>query len=246
MIIIGLVLIGGLGAAWYFYSTSNSTSKVTRPATNVNKPAGPPANVPVGANPPNLAGSPTAMVTVEEFADYQCPTCGTTAPILAEVRSIYGNRIKFIFRNFPLSMHDKSYDAAVAAEAAREQGKFWDMQNMIFANQKIWAASSDPRQIWNEYAQKLGMNVDKFQSDMAGLGSKSRVEEDLKRGRAMNINSTPTVLINGVPVDSKDFTTVSGLKVLIDAELQKVSAAAAQAQAKAPETKAANSANSNK
>src|SRR6188474_2072667 len=119
VVIIGLVLVAVIGGAWYLYSQS-------KPATNANvKPGATPVkaatinpNAPIGANPPNMLGSPTAAVTVEEFADFQCPTCGSTHPVMKEIQSTYGSKIRFIFREFPLPMHDKGYDAAVAAEAA--------------------------------------------------------------------------------------------------------------------------------
>ncbi len=243
VLIIGIVLIGGIMAAWYFVANSKPATPNTNKAANGNtKPPGTPANVPAGAVPPNLAGSPTATVTVEEFADFQCPTCASTHPIMSEIKGLYGTRIKFIFRQFPLAIpaHDKSYEAAVATEAAGLQGKFWDMQNLLFTNQATWTANPGYKQIWNEYAQKLGIDVAKFQSDMAGLGAKSRVDEDMKRARALNINSTPTIFVNGISVEPKDFASVASMKAIIDGELAK---AAAQTGANAA---AANKANSNK
>jgi protein-disulfide isomerase len=249
LLIIGAVVLVGLVAAFWFYSNSTAVTKTDRTPTPANaKPTGTPANAPAGATPPNMSGSPTALVTVEEFADFQCPTCASTHPIISEVKSIYGNRIKFIFRDFPLNIpaHDKSYEAAVAAESAGMQGKFWDMQNQLFSNQQAWTGNPGYKQMWTEYAQKLGLDVAKFQSDMAGIAAKSRVDEDLKRGKALNVNSTPTLFVNGVSVDPKDFN-VNGMKFIIDSELQKV---AAQPPAKpADQGSTANSnagANSNK
>ncbi len=228
MIIIVLVLIVGVAVGAYFYNTSksgNTTPTKTGNNTAVQKTPAIPTNVPIGSVPPNSSGSPTASVTVEEFADFQCPTCASTHPEISEIKAFYGNRIRFIFRNFPLQIpaHDKSYDAAVAAEAAGMQGKFWDMQNLLFANQKTWTAAPSYKQIWNEYAQKLGLDVVKFQNDIVGIAAKARVDDDLKRGRGLNINSTPTILVNGVSVDAKDFNAIS-LKTIIDGELQKSAA----------------------
>lgn len=224
MLIIGaVVLVGAIGAFWFYSNAKTPTNSNRTPNSNATpKPTGTPANAPAGATPPNMTGSPTALVTVEEFADFQCPTCATTHPMMNEIKSIYGNRIKFIFRDFPLAIpaHDKSYEAAVAAEAAGMQGKFWDMQNQLFTNQQVWTANPGYKQIWNDYAQKLGLDVAKFQSDMAGIAAKSRVDEDIKRGKGLNVNSTPTIFVNGVSVDTKDFN-VNGLKFIIDSELQK-------------------------
>ncbi|MGI9035672.1 MAG: DsbA family protein [Pyrinomonadaceae bacterium] len=175
-----------------------------------------------GANPPNALGAPNAPVTLEEFADFQCPTCAAMHPKVQELRAAYGDRLRIIFREFPLKIpaHDKSYEAAVAAESAGLQGKFWDMENLLFTNQQTWSIAPTYRQIFEDYAQKLGLDVEKFKDDMAGLMSKNRVNADLERGNSLGINATPTFFINGKPVQQQDMT-VEGMKKLIDDELQK-------------------------
>lgn len=175
-----------------------------------------------GANPPNSLGAANAPVTLEEFADFQCPTCATMHPKVQEIRAAYGDRVRIIFREFPLKIpaHDKAYEAAVAAEAAGMQGKFWDMQNLLFTNQQTWSVAPAYRQIFEDYAQKLGLDVEKFKDDMAGLNSKNRVNKDLERANSLGINSTPSFFINGNPVSQTDMS-VEGMKKMIDAELQK-------------------------
>lgn len=228
--IIGSLAIVVIGAVLYFSGVFGGGSKnnnangkpgnVNAAKTPVNQ-----ANAPQGAFPPNFAGAPTALVTVEEFADFQCGACASAFPVLNEIKSMYGSRIKFVFRNFPLSIpaHDKSYSAAVATEAAGMQGKFWEMHAQLFQNQQSWTTNPNYRQLWNEYAQRIGLDVEKFTADMAGIGAKGRVDADLARGRALNIGSTPTVLINGVPAME---VKVDALKTLIDAELEKAKPAA--------------------
>lgn len=184
------------------------------PPTNI-------ANAPIGATPPNMLGSPTATVTVEEFADFQCPTCAQVHGIMKNVQAAYGSRIKFIYRHYPLiQIHKNAYDAAVAAEAAGLQGKFWDMQNLLFSNQQAWSNASDARTIFEGYAEKLGIDVEKYKADVNGLGAKNRVDADLQRGRALNVNSTPTIYINAKSVPFEQMN-IDALKQLIDAELQK-------------------------
>lgn len=176
-----------------------------------------------GAVPPNSLGAPNAPVTLEEFADFQCPTCAAMHPKVQELRAAYGDRLRIIYRNFPLKIpaHDKNYDAAVAAEAAGMQGKFWDMQNLLFTNQQTWSIAPTYRQIFEDYAQKLGLDVEKFKTDQAGLMTKNRVNADLERANSLNLNSTPSFFINGTPVKVDDLN-VEGMKRMIDAELQKV------------------------
>ncbi|MDQ3088074.1 MAG: DsbA family protein [Acidobacteriota bacterium] len=223
--IIGVVLLAAIVGGWWFYQ--NSKSQASKPKTNVNQKTDDAAalsryaSAPPGAQPSNMLGSPSAVVTVEEFADFQCPTCAVQHPKMKEIISLYGNRIKFIFRNFPLNQaHPKAYDAAVAAEAAQLQGKYWAMQDQLFTNQQKWATAPDARKLFEEYAQKIGLDVAKFQSDMLGLPAKTRVDADMQRGRALGINGTPTVFINGRQLTFEMFG-VESMRQIIDAELQK-------------------------
>jgi protein-disulfide isomerase len=225
LIIVGVLVLAALGGWWFYSSSKQSTAgnsnRAVNPANTV-KTSQIPANAPQGAQPPEQVGSPTAAVTLEEFADFQCPQCAAKHSVMNEIKSMYGTRIHFIYRNYPLAIaaHDKSYDAAVAAEAAGMQGKFWDMQNLLFSNQQAWTAAPTFKQIWKDYAQKIGLDIDKWENDMAGLGAKTRVNADMERAKALGVNSTPTLYINGVNVEFTDMT-VAGLKGLIDAELQK-------------------------
>jgi len=221
-------------------SSNSSTTNNATPIKAIQTTKTIPANAPPGAQPPNQAGAPTATVVLEEFADFQCGSCALKHPVLNEIKSMYGGRIRFIFRSYPLDMHDKAYDAAVAADAAGLQGKFWDMQNMLFNNQTAWTTDANYKQTWKGYAEKIGLDVAKWENDMLGLVSKNRVNEDKNRGKAIGITSTPTLFINGVDVPFAQMT-VDGIKKLIDAELQKTTSAATSQAAPS-----ANTANSNK
>lgn len=241
LIIIILVFAGVVGAGYWLYSSSkpDPSAKGTTPTPRGR--ATQPANAPLGANPPNFLGSPTASVTVEEFADFQCGSCAATHPVLKEIQSIYGSRIKFVFRNYPLDIpaHDKAFEAATAAEAAGMQGKFWAMQDQLFQNQQIWTQNPNYKQLWTEYATKIGLDVSRFQSDMAGIAASSRVEQDRARGRALNVSSTPTIYVNGQMVPFQE-ANVAGLRRIIDAELQETAAP----QVPATNSTGANSTNS--
>jgi protein-disulfide isomerase len=226
LIIVAVLVVAVLGG-WWFYSSSKRTqtansNSISNKANTAAKTNTIPANAPPGAQPPNQSGSQTATVTLEEFADFQCGSCAAAHPTMNEIKSLYGSRIRFIFRNYPLSIpaHDKAYDAAVAAEAAQMQGKFWDMQNLLFSNQQAWTAAPTYKQIWKGYAEKIGLDVAKWENDMIGIQAKGRVDEDLKRGKALGVNSTPTLYVNGTSIQP-DVMNVPALKQLIDAELQK-------------------------
>lgn len=226
MIIIGvvflIVLLGGL----YFYQTSRTpaggnTNKT--PATNATKQPVDMSKAPIGAQPPNMKGSSNAIVTIEEFADFQCPTCAQVYTVMNQVHAAYGSRIKFIYRNYPLTqIHKNSYDASVAAEAAylQDQNKFWDMQNQLFTNQTAWSNLPDPRPTFKGYAEKIGLDVARWENDVAGLLAKNRVNADMDRGKALNISGTPTIYINGQPLEFKQFN-FEAIKQIVDAELAK-------------------------
>ncbi len=226
MIIGGVLLVVVLGGIW-LYQTSASKPNASL-AGNTNKTANtqlsPPKDLKPGAIPPNFKGATNSPVVIEEFADFQCPACAGVHPKMNEITGLYGSRIKFIYRNFPLPMHAKAYDAAVAAEAAGIQGKFWDMQNLLFQNQKTWETQADHKKTFEDYAQTLGLDVEKFKNDMASTIAKQRVDADVQRGRSVGVSQTPSVYINGrlIPYESVD---VPSLKLIIDAELKNTQAA---------------------
>lgn len=198
---------------------------------------------PAGAQPPNMLGSGTAAVTVEEFADFQCPSCAQVHAMMKTIQSSYGNRIKFVYRHFPLSqMHKNAYDASLAAEAAGQQNRFWDMQNQLFTNQQAWSNSTDVRPIFAGYAEKMGLDMAKFQSDMTSLATKMRVDDDIKRGTALNLSSTPTIYINKKSVPFQQLN-VEAMRAIIDAEMQ--NAGSSQTQTVPPPTAPANNATAN-
>ena len=228
--IIGLVLIAAIGGGWWLYSRSkaqpvksNTNSAASRPTPDNRAALDSYRNAPAGAQPANMLGSAAATVTVEEFADFQCGTCAAIHPKMKEINSLYSGRIKFIYRNFPLTqIHKNAYQAAIAAEAAGTQGKFWAMQDQLFANQQAWANAADAPKRFEEYAQKIGLDAAKFQMDMAGLPAKNRVDADLQRGLALGVGGTPTVYINGVKLAFEQME-INQMRQIIESELQKAS-----------------------
>ena len=120
------------------------------------------------------------------------------------------------------------------------------MQDQLFTNQQTWTANPNYRQIWEEYAQKIGLDVERFKNDMAGKDTKARVDADLQRGRGLNVNSTPTLLVNGkgIPLES---IKIENLRQMIDEEIQNaIKVQPATANASNPPANVANTAKSNK
>ncbi|MBX3289082.1 MAG: DsbA family protein [Acidobacteria bacterium] len=241
-LIVIVLLVVVISGVWLY----NSSSTTTTPAANQANQAKPTAvNIPPGASlGVNMIGSPDAAVTIEEFADYQCGACASVHPVLKELQGVYaGNKnFRFVFRHYPLGIagHDKSFEASVATEAAGLQGKFWQMQDKLFTNQQAWTSNPNYRQMWVEYAGAVGMDVERFKTDIAGIQTKERVEQDMQRGRAMAISSTPTVLINGNPVPFNQLN-ITTLRQLVDAEIQKATAAKAASDTVAQPASNANS-----
>ncbi len=225
-IIIAVIFVAtGLGI-WYITSSGGDNneevaSNTATPTSTANQQTVKYANAPAGATPAHVKGSEDSQVVVEEFADYQCPGCAKSHPLIKKVVDSYGDKIKFVYRNYPLVRnHQNSYAASVAAEAAGFQDKFWEMQDLIFSNQSDWESSPDANKKFEEYAKSLGLDMDKFSSDSLGLNAKNRVDEDMKRANAIGVNSTPSLFINGVLVSNSAMSEV-GLAALIDAELAK-------------------------
>ncbi len=221
-LIIGLVAIVGIVAGVYLYQNSKAD---TNPVAKINSNAN--ANsqntmktAPPGAEPPWTKGAPNATVTLEEFADFECPSCGSFEPTMREVKTVYGDRIRVIFRQYPLQMHQHAYDAARAAEAAGLQGKFWEMHDMLYDKQKSWSKEMpDARKEFENYAKALNLNVDKFNSDLTGDAANSRVAADKKRGDFIGIRATPSLFLNGRLLSVEEMQ-ITKLRELIENGLQ--------------------------
>ncbi|RDC55473.1 DsbA family protein [Pedobacter chinensis] len=145
----------------------------------------------------HVQGSDSASITIVEFGDYQCPYCGDAYPIIKEIQDAFGNQIKFVFRNFPLQKsHELAYPAAIAAEAAALQDKFWEMHDAIYENQYRLTD-----QLFNELAEKIGLNTEQFQEDSLSDEIKQKVEDDFESGVRSGVNGTPSFYVNGTKFD---------------------------------------------
>ena len=148
----------------------------------------------------HMTGTSTAKVTIVEFGDYQCPACGEAEPIIKQVIAEYASSsdFNFVFRNFPLPQHPNAQIAAEAAEAAGAQGKFWQMHDLLYANQNDWASSATPITFFVQYATTLGLNVTKFKSDVESSAYQNSINDDQSAGNAINVQRTPSIYINGI------------------------------------------------
>jgi protein-disulfide isomerase len=151
-----------------------------------------------GANPPQVKGRVDAPVTIEEFGDYQCPPCAALHPELEKINADYGDRVRLIFRHYPLMrIHPNALAAAHAAEAAGLQGKFWEMHDQLYRGQKSWEKSGNAAQAFAAYARGLGLDAERFARDMNGDKVDTRIVADHERAKSLGVDGTPTVFVNG-------------------------------------------------
>lgn len=157
-------------------------------------------------------GGAAAPVTIVEFTDYECPSCAGTQPILEEIVKTYGDKVKLVTRDFPLNQHKNAFKAAEAAEAAREQGKYWEYITLLFNNQKALGVEK-----LKEYASGLGLDMVKFDQALSTNKYAAKVQRDLDEGNRLGVDATPTVFINGRRMKERTF---DGVKAAIEAILK--------------------------
>lgn len=216
LVIIVAVLGVALGAGWYMTRPSvNSAGEdrsdaVASPAANSAAASPSPIGKTAssqnpGAEPPHAIGPADAPVTLEEFGDFECPPCGLLHPVLKTMEKEFGPRLRVIFREFPLvPTHPHALAAARAAEAAGLQGKFWEMHDLLYENQKSWHETFDARPTFEGYAKKIGLDLELFKRDINSAIVERRIFLDGKRAHALGVKGTPTVFLNGreVPFES--------------------------------------------
>jgi protein-disulfide isomerase len=212
--IIVVVLGAGLAVGLYLKNSTDESIRA-KPATANQLGAGPAPSVP-GAEPVHERGPASATVTLEEFADFQCSACGGVYPSLKTIEGEFGSQLRVIFREFPLTPpHVHGVQAAHAAEAAGLQGKFWEMHDMLFENQAKWAEAFDVRPIFEDYAGKIGLDVERFKQDQSSDAVEKRIFLDGTRAHSLGVKGTPTVFINGVEIPWEQVRTVDGLRAAV-------------------------------
>jgi protein-disulfide isomerase len=232
-IIIVVVLVAVIGIFSITLRRGKGGADTGAVLVNSNQPAQTGGN-PSAQNPPTPGQStPSAAdltkpnvkvsspVVLEEYGDYQCPPCGQLYPELKQVEHEYGAQLQIVFHHFPLiKIHKNALRAAQAAEAARNQNKFWEMHDRLYRNQKDWAEQEDPRPTFLSYARQLNLNVAQFTNDMESNLVDQRISADIKRGAVNGVTGTPTVFIEGAML-KYEATTPEGLRAGINAMLKR-------------------------
>ncbi len=186
-----VVLVGG----YFVFKSGGST-----PSTQNSQPVD--QSLLVHANS-HMTGNINAKVTLVEFGDYECPSCGAAYQPIKTLVSQYSSNpnFNFVFRNFPLTtVHPNAQIAAEAAEAAGEQGKYWQMHDLLYENQGTWGDSAAPLQYFLQYAQELGLNVNTFQQEVQAAKFAPEIQADVTDGNTLGIDATPTFYVNGIQI----------------------------------------------
>ncbi len=200
--IVGIIAVGGI-----FAMLKTPTTPAVDPALLINEDSyelfkGKPIN---------------AKVTVVEFGDFECPACGVFHNIFNQISLVYPNQIDLIYRHYPLPQHKTALIAAEAAEAAGEQGKFWQMHDLLYENQITWSEKAEALDIFTGYATQLGLDVEKFKKDIQAEKYKEKIKRDQADGDKLILTGTPTIYINGQKYTGG--LSFQGIKTAIEAQL---------------------------
>jgi protein-disulfide isomerase len=188
-ILIGIVVVtvALLGGGVYFLTKGSTT-----PAT---------ADVPVektlNQQLAKTKGNQNAKVKIVEYADFECPACAASKPIVDKVLETYKDQVYFEYHYFPLPVHKWGRDSAAAGEAAAQQGKFWEMYNVLYTKQPEWTGKDNGKDLFAKYAQDLGLDTVKYAAAVNDGAVKDKIQQSINKGNELGVNATPTFFING-------------------------------------------------
>jgi protein-disulfide isomerase len=152
---------------------------------------------------PNIKGNPDAAVELVEYSDFACPACASILPVIEEIVSQYGDDIRFEYRHFPLPIrgHEHAQSAAVAAEAAGQQGKFFEYHDLLFANQQEWVPAAVPTSFYIKYAEELELDLELFRRHLNASVLREHVQSDFNESRELGLTGTPSFVLNGTKME---------------------------------------------
>ena len=185
------------------------------PAAAPARPAQPDPNkvydIPVGNSP--IEGPKDAKVTITEFSDYQCPFCSQANTLIQDVLKAYPKEVRLVYKQFPLtSIHPNAMPAAKAALAAGKQGKYWEMHEILFKNQRQLGADQ-----LKDYAKQIGLNVDQWEKDMESPDVQNQIMTEMREAQTADVRGTPTIFVNGKRLQNR---SMEGFKMMIDPALK--------------------------
>ena len=162
----------------------------------------------------NIKGKIDSKIVVMEYSDFECSACKTYYPIMRELTAEFGDRVAFVYRHFPLiGLHTNAEFAARAAEAAKKQGKFWEMHDLLFEKQDEWAKVANLMPMFESYTKLLGISVEQFKTDFASKEVKDFVKAQRIHAIKSGLQGTPTFFVNGKQIQNP--TSVEAFRVII-------------------------------
>lgn len=165
----------------------------------------------------HVRGPRGAPVTMEVYADFQCPSCAHASLAISELEKEYGDQLRLIYYEFPLEMHKHAVEAARAAEAAGVQGKFWEMHDQLYKNQEVWSKVSNVKPFFEAYAEAIGLDVARFRADEQSPDVQLMVINQGEAGAARGVQNTPTIFVNGTQM--RGAFTLESIRNAIEAAL---------------------------
>ncbi|HEY2385136.1 MAG TPA: thioredoxin domain-containing protein [Terriglobia bacterium] len=209
--VIVIILAVGVAAGAAVFLSRGSDQPVENPSTPSRaeiKPGG------------HSRGPQNAPVTLVEFGDYECPVCGTWYPFVNELLTRYPDKLRLEFHHYPLvSVHPNAMAGAMAAEAAGEQGKYWEMHDALFEHQREWGESPNPKPYFMNFASHIGLDLNRFEQSLSSPGLQSRILTDVSQAQDLHIEGTPTFFLNGQLIQPK--LNMEELVQLVETRLHK-------------------------
>lgn len=200
-----IVLVFGTIAGVVFLSSNNQPNLVSDASLEINQAD-------------QFVGQIDSQVVLVEYGDYQCPACAAYHSVVKQVIDEYEDRILFVYRHFPLPQHRNAKMASYASEAAGVQEKFWEMHDFLYDNQSRWTtlSPSNFQSYLNDYAEEIGLDVEKFVADMSNESIKLKVNSDLVGGQKIGVRGTPSFFLNNEQIFPRSYEEI---KNLIDSSL---------------------------
>jgi protein-disulfide isomerase len=168
----------------------------------------------------NTKGNASSTVVLMEYSDFQCPACRAYYPVMRQLMQEFGDRVQFVYRHFPLTgIHANAEFAARAAQAAANQGKFWEMHDILFEKQEEWAEKGDAPKYFESYAKLIGLDVDQFNRDFRSKQVKDFVASQRIHALSSGLQGTPSFYLNGQKIDNPN--SADAFRTLVLKALQK-------------------------
>lgn len=212
LVIIVITVLSLVGVIFFMTKSAPPSGTQTETVTGSN------AELLTVASDDWVKGSTTSSIALIEYLDFECEVCAAYEPVVTQLAEEFKTEVRFVSRYFPLPGHKNSEQAALAVEAAGKQGKYWEMRQALFDNQKSWGGKALPEpSLFETYAAQIGLNMDQYKKDVVSQEVRERVNRDLKNGEKLFVDGTPTFYLNGQKLNNP--RTVDDFRTLIKAAL---------------------------